>query len=159
MSLTDAMTKIAALAEPTANMNAPLASQAAAGAQIFISYAARDHVLADGLDNDLLTHGYSTWWAAHLRPGEAQQKAIIAALEKARAVLVIWTVVSIGSEWVYSEAEYARVRGKLIPLRHTGLDHSAIPPPFNTFFTLDLGDRAGLRTALARLGVRPGLPA
>jgi len=159
MSLTDAMTKIAALAKPAEKMNVPLSSEPAADAQVFISYAARDHALADGLDSDLLAHGYSTWWAAHLRPGEAQQKAIIAALEKARAVLVIWTMVSIGSEWVYSEAEYARVRGKLIPLRDTGLDHSAIPPPFNTFFTLDLGDRAGLRTALSRLGVRPGVPA
>src|SRR5262245_22770920 len=159
MSLTDAMTKIAALARPADGSDAVRPSGPAREADIFISHASADRALAGVLEGALLADGYSTWWAGHLLAGEAQHRSIIAALEKARAVVVVWTAVSIGSDWVYSEAEYARSRGKLVPLRAEGLSHAAIPPPFNTCFTLDFGDQAGLGATLDRLGVRPRLPA
>jgi hypothetical protein len=159
MSLTDAMTKIAALAIPADGSDAVPPPRPTRNADIFISYASADRALAETLESTLAADGYGTWWAGHLLAGEAQHRSIIAALEKARAVIVVWTAVSIGSDWVYSEAEYARGRAKLVPLRAEGLSHAAIPPPFNTCFTLDFGDQAGLRAALDRLGVRPRLPA
>lgn len=157
MSLTEAMKrgirKFDAATEPVASRRQYLEGTP----DIFISYATGDHALAESLDRDLRDDGYATWWAANLIAGDASHIAITTALDRASAVIAIWTPLSIRSAWVRGEAERARVRDKLVPVCARTLRFEDVPPPFNTIHTLDLSDRVALRAALDRLGLPPRL--
>lgn len=182
MSLTEAMSRIAALQRATTRAGrdggvteaAPraLSSQPAdqpadrpadrpadQTVDVFISYAMPDdEALAAELEYDLAAIGCKVWRAAGLVGGETLHRAIGKALVSARAVIVLWTPHSIELDWVYSEANRARKRGKLIPMRVGGVDHDDIPPPFDTLQTLAYEDRASLVLALKRLGIEAAEP-
>ena len=154
MSLTEAMRRSKLAIDAHAGSLTDRLAGGAVDPEIFISYSQADHAVAEALDRDLREDGYTTWWAATLVGGDASHMAITDALEAARAVIVLWTGVSIRSVWVRGEAERARVRDKLIPVRVLPLDYADIPPPFNTIFTIDCGRQDAVRSALERLGVR-----
>ena len=73
-------------------------------ADIFISYSKKDEPDARLLSAFLEVRGYSVWWDANLEGGDKYRATITAELSKARAVVVIWTKNSVGSDWVQSEA-------------------------------------------------------
>ncbi len=128
-------------------------SNSESAGDIFISYSRADLSLIDALARDLEAEGYSVWWDQKIKGGERFRKATLAAIEAARAVIVLWSEASVDSDWVYDEA--SRAGNKLIPMRLSDLDIGSINPPFGEFHTLLVNDRPGLKAALARLGVLP----
>ena len=71
---------------------------------IFLSYAHGDQARAQRLAAALQRCGYTVWWDALIEGGTRYAKTIDEALEKADAVLVLWSKTSIESDWVRDEA-------------------------------------------------------
>jgi hypothetical protein len=117
-------------------------------ADIFISYSKQDRRLAAKLSTWLEAQGWTTWWDTGLVGGEDFRKVIMAELEKARAVIVIWTDSSIESDWVRSEAGRAQQGRKLIPVKLAHLRYKDIPPPFDVLQTDNIRERAKIKAAV-----------
>ena len=60
--------------------------------------------------------GFSVWWDAALRSGEAFDEAIETALRAAKAVVVLWSPRSVASRWVRAEATMADRNKTLAPV-------------------------------------------
>jgi hypothetical protein len=84
-------------------------------ADIFISYASRDRARAEMLAQALGARGWSIWWDREIPLGKSFDEVIEKALAECRCVVVLWSAVSIASEWVRNEASEAKRRGILIP--------------------------------------------
>ena len=83
---------------------------------IFISYARDDQAVARLYADALEAQGFSVWWDAALRSGEAFDEAIEAALRAAKAVIVLWSPRSVVSRWVRAEATLADRNRTLTPV-------------------------------------------
>lgn len=95
---------------------------------VFISYARGDSARAEAIMNALEDLGATVFIDQTVRPGNLWTNAILAQLDSARIVLVLWSVNSVGSIWVLGEASKAAQRGVLFPVR---LDESTVPFPFD----------------------------
>src|SRR3954454_3768287 len=107
---------------------------------IFLSYAHGDHAQAQRLAGVLQRGGYTVWWDALIEGGTRYAKTIDEALEKADAVLVLWSKQSIESDWVRDEAAQGRDRHRLVPL---SLDGTQPPLGFRQIQTIDLSHWRG----------------
>lgn len=116
----------------------------ASGTTVFVSYSRADQRRARSIIDTLEKAGYSVWWDGLLAPGERFANSTEAALESARAVVVLWSATSIASHWVHDEATRARDRGVLVPL---SLDGSKPPLGFGQFQTISIGARGAARDA------------
>ena len=85
--------------------------------------------------------------------GEQFRRRIQEELRAARAVVVIWTPESVLSDYVQSEAERARVAGKLIQVRTADVEPADLPPPFDTAHVPVVAERDEIYGALAQLGI------
>src|SRR4029453_689346 len=83
---------------------------------IFLSYASQDRSRVRPLINALERHGWSVWWDRRVLPGKSYDQVIEDALQSARCVVVVWSKVSVQSDWVRTEAEAARQRQILVPV-------------------------------------------
>lgn len=83
---------------------------------IFISYAREDEARAKSLALALQKHGYSVWWDKRIPPGKTWRNVIEEALGEAKCVIVLWSKKSVESSFVQEEAEFAKSRGKLVPV-------------------------------------------
>src|SRR5438477_7133745 len=83
---------------------------------IFISYSREDQAVARRYADALEAQGFSVWWDADLRSGEAFDEAIEAALRAAKAVVVLWSPTSVVSRWVRAEATLADRNKTLVPV-------------------------------------------
>lgn len=125
-------------------------------ASVFVSYSRDDRKRALPVIKAIEDAGYSVWWDGLLGGGERFFQTTEAALEAARAVVVLWSKVSVGSHWVHDEATRGRDHQCLIPV---SLDGTKPPLGFGQFQTIDLShkSRAGdpamdsLITAIAAL--------
>jgi hypothetical protein len=124
-------------------------------ADIFISYAKPDRRLALNLEARLASEGWTVWWDKGLHAGDNYSEAILAEINKARVVIVIWTKSSVRSDWVWAEADRARATGKLIPVKTADLPYSDIPLPFNKQHTEDVADVRSIMAAVVRQLSRP----
>ena len=97
----------------------------ASTATLFLSYARADEAFARRLASALEKAGYTIWWDALIEGGAAFGRSIAEALERADAVLVLWSKTSVESDWVKDEAAQGRERHRLIPLSIDGTQ----PPP------------------------------
>ena len=77
------------------------------------------------------------FWDQHIPPGMNFGEFLDQALRSSRLVLVVWSTVSINSDFVYAEAEFARSRSRLVSCK---IDKCMPKLPFNTFQTADLSD-------------------
>jgi hypothetical protein len=127
-------------------------------ADIFISYAKAARPVTEQLASELQAKGFTVWWDSALVSGESFRSVILSELANARAAIVIWTAASVKSEWVISEADRARRRGILIPVREADVGPDDIPPPFDGLHTDLVTNRPAIDAALARLGVTPAAP-
>ena len=102
---------------------------------IFISYASEDRPQAKVLAEALASEGWSVWWDRTIPTGSRYHQVIEDALRDARCVVVVWTAVSVGSDWVRAEAGEGLARSALVPV---SLDD--VPPPlvFRQIQTADL---------------------
>ncbi len=125
-------------------------------ADIFMSYSRADRARVAPLVAALKAQGWSVWWDPQIVPGQEFDDLIAEEIERARAVIVVWTPASVTSRWVRGEAREAADRGILVPVR---LENARLPIDARAIHTTDLDDWEGdadsapfqaLVTALAR---------
>lgn len=102
---------------------------------IFFSYARADHARAMPIIKLIEQAGFSVWWDGLLEGGERFSRTTEDALDRARAVVVLWSKTSVQSHWVHDEATRGRDRRILVPL---SLDRSPPPLGFGQFQVIDL---------------------
>lgn len=103
--------------------------------EVFISYSSHDRDKVEKLAYALSKSGFNVWWDRALLPGDSYEGSIEVALKQAKAVIVCWTQNSIASDWVRSEADDARVNGKLLPIF---MEEVPLPKPFDRIHTENL---------------------
>ena len=109
-------------------------------ADVFISYARADKTRVAPLVAAIEAQGWSVWWDPEIAPGQEFDDKIDAELDAAKAVLVVWTPVSVASRWVRGEAREGAERGKLVPVR---LDDARLPIDVRAIHTTDLDGWGG----------------
>jgi TIR domain-containing protein len=128
-------------------------------ADIFISYAKADRPLALKLAAMLEAEDWTTWWDTNLAAGDDFGPKITPELDRARAVIVIWTDTSTKSRWVRPEANRASKQDKLIPIKLPRLTYDDLPQPFDLLQTENIGEedkiKAIVDAQLAKPAVEP----
>ncbi len=107
----------------------------ARGSSIFFSYARDDRARALVIIKLIEQAGFSVWWDGLLEGGERFSRTTEDALNRAKAVVVLWSKTSVQSHWVHDEATRGRDRRILLPL---SLDGTSPPLGFGQFQVIDL---------------------
>ena len=102
---------------------------------IFVSYSRTDQARALPIIQMLQQAGFNTWWDGLLEGGERFSHTTEDALNRAKAVVVLWSKTSVQSHWVHDEATRGRDRGTLVPLSLDGVEP---PLGFGQFQVIDL---------------------
>jgi len=110
------------------------------GAQVFISYARSTEAVAEAAAAALRAEGYEVWRDDALPAHRPYDEVIAERLDRADAVLVLWSADAVQSQWVRSEANRARERRKLVQAR---LGRAALPMPFDQIQVAELGSWTG----------------
>jgi TonB family protein len=107
---------------------------------VFISYARSDarrvRLIAEGLHHE----GFKVWWDPKIKPGKKWHKEIKAALERAAAVVTVWSPAATASKFVLAETHAAQDQHKLFPVQIKACEP---PVPFNMVEAADLADWTG----------------
>jgi hypothetical protein len=103
-------------------------------ADIFISYARKDHAKTQWLASALEAKGWRVFWDRTIPPGKTWREYIGTELHIARCVIVIWSKASVTSEWVLEEADEGKERKILVPVLF-----DKVEPPLG-FRSLQFGD-------------------
>jgi TolB-like protein/Tfp pilus assembly protein PilF len=111
-------------------------------ATLFLSYSHADDAKARRIATALEEAGYTVWWDALIEGGAAYAKSIGSALETADAVIVMWSVNSVESDWVRDEAAQGRDRHCLIPI---SLDGARPPLGFGQYQVIKFRNWRGRR--------------
>src|SRR5574337_1288799 len=104
-------------------------------ADVFISYARADKARVAPLVAAIEARGWSVWWDPEITPGQEFDDQIDAEIDAAKAVLVVWTPISVASRWVRGEAREAAERGILVPVR---FEQARLPMDVRAIHTTDL---------------------
>jgi adenylate cyclase len=104
-------------------------------ADIFVSYSRTDKARVAPLVAALEAEGWSVWWDPEIAPGQEFDTLITTELRAARAVIVVWTPVSVSSRWVRGEARAAADRQVLVPVRFVAAE---LPLDVRAIHTTDL---------------------
>ena len=107
---------------------------------IFLSYGHGDEATARRFAESFEREGFSVWWDASLRSGDAFDATIEAALRSAKAVVVLWSAISVQSRWVRAEATLAERNKTLMPVM---IEHCDRPIMFELMHTTDLSQWNG----------------
>jgi adenylate cyclase len=83
---------------------------------VFLSYNRGDQEVARRFAQGLEAQGFSVWWDATLRSGEAYDEVTENALKTAKAVVVLWSQKSVVSRWVRAEATIGDRNKTLVPV-------------------------------------------
>ncbi|MGN6850565.1 MAG: TIR domain-containing protein [Sphingomicrobium sp.] len=102
---------------------------------IFVSYARSTERQAHQIADALRASGYQVWRDDQLPAHRSYAEVIEERLKAAKAVVVVWSLEAIGSQWVRAEADRAREAGTLVQLT---VDGSLPPIPFNQIQCADL---------------------
>lgn len=109
-------------------------------ATVFLSYSRDDRAVARKLAAALQHSGYIVWWDELIEGGASFASSIAEALDKADAVIVLWSQASAQSDWVRDEAAQGRERHRLVPL---SLDGTKAPLGFRQYQVIDLSKWRG----------------
>lgn len=107
-------------------------------ADVFLSYSRHDLRRARPVIDALEAAGLSVWWDRRLVGGSEFSKEIRKELNRAEAVVALWSNRSVNSPWVLDEAGRARDTGRLIP---ASIDGTEPPLGFGQIQTIDLSRR------------------
>jgi hypothetical protein len=86
-------------------------------ADLFLSYTHQDTNRAETLARLLEDAGLTVWWDRQMVPGDKIHDVVDEEIEKAKAVIVLWSPISVKSDWVRGEAQTAHELAKLIPIK------------------------------------------
>ena len=109
-------------------------------ADVFISYARSTEKQGQAVADALKALGYSVWIDDQLPAHRNYSHVIEEELDRAKAVLVVWSAEAARSDWVMDEAERAREQRKLVQVR---LDKTRLPMPFGRLQCAELGGWTG----------------
>jgi adenylate cyclase len=109
-------------------------------ADVFVSYARSDKSRVAPLVAAIEAKGWSVWWDPEITPGQEFDDQIDAEIDAAKAVLVVWTPMSVTSRWVRGEAREAAERGILVPVR---FEQARLPMDVRAIHTTDLDEWHG----------------
>ncbi len=109
---------------------------------VFVSYSREDQARALPIIQLIEAAGFATWWDGLLEGGERFSHTTEDALNRAKAVVVLWSKAAVQSHWVHDEATRGRDRRVLVPL---SLDGSDPPLGFGQFQVINLA-RAKITT-------------
>jgi hypothetical protein len=87
-----------------------LSTLEAAVADIFLSYAKADRARARTITGVLESCGWSVFWDTKISAGDDWRRVVQSELDRAGAVVVLWSHTSVESTWVLEEAERGRPR-------------------------------------------------
>ncbi|MGH8127436.1 MAG: TIR domain-containing protein, partial [Gammaproteobacteria bacterium] len=104
---------------------------------VFVSYARSDKARVAPLVAAIEARGWSVWWDPEITPGQEFDDQIDAEINAAKAVLVVWTAISVASRWVRGEAREAADRNILVPVR---FEQARLPMDVRAIHTTDLDD-------------------
>jgi adenylate cyclase len=107
---------------------------------VFISYARSTEKQAQAMAEAFRKLGRSVWIDEQLPAHRNYSHVIAEELNRAAAVLVIWSAEAAMSDWVMDEAERAREQHKLVQVR---LDKTRLPMPFGRIQCADLSEWTG----------------
>ena len=107
---------------------------------VFVSYARSTENEARILCDALRSRGYDVWRDDELPAHRAYGEVIEERLKSAKAVVVIWSLDALRSQWVRAEADAAREAGTLVQL---SVDGTMPPMPFNQIQCADLRSWGG----------------
>ncbi len=96
-------------------------------ADIVVSYSSEDRERVRVLATALEKHGWSVWWDRKIPFGKSWPEVIEEQVDAARCIIVLWSVSSVLSDWVRTEAREGKARGILIPVL---IDDVKIPLEF-----------------------------
>jgi TolB-like protein/Tfp pilus assembly protein PilF len=102
---------------------------------VFISYARADERAAKTIIRLIERAGFDVWWDGLIPSGERFSAKISDALERAKAVVVLWSANSGKSNWVQDEAAFGRDRQRLVPI---SIDGSEPPLGFRQLQSVDV---------------------
>jgi formylglycine-generating enzyme required for sulfatase activity len=91
-------------------------------ADIFISYKREEQPIAKKLADALQKKGWTVWWDPEVLTGERFHDIIDKELKKSKCVVVLWSKLSVESQNVKDEANYALKRNKLVPIMIEDVD-------------------------------------
>ena len=116
--------------------NAGLARQTPMS-DVFISYKSEDAVRVAALQLALKAADLNIWWDKEIPGGDQWRQRILAELESAKCVLVVWSEASTSpaADFVIDEANRAKRRGTLLQVR---IDDVSLPLGFGEHQALDL---------------------
>ncbi|KAB2915813.1 MAG: toll/interleukin-1 receptor domain-containing protein [Hyphomicrobiaceae bacterium] len=137
------------------SLEGPLTFAPRPPADIVVSYSRHDRAIAEPLVAYLRAQGFNVWWDRELYSGEDLHDAIVAALDAAKAVVVIWSDAAVASMWVRDEARRAARKNKLITAHVPSFDLDKIPLGFGERRCDNVEDRDQIVRALAWFGVLP----
>ena len=129
-------------------------------ADIFVSYADEDRERAEVIVKALEVEGLKVFWDRKLVAGETYRQVLAKELVSARCVLVLWSQVSVVSDWVIDEADEGKKNGRLVSVR---IDEVPLPLGFRQIQAVTLIDWSGQvadeNFQLLLRGVRSFVPA
>ncbi len=132
---------------------------------IFVAYKNEEFSRVEGIIAALSRIGYDPWWHHKLLPGDIFDKEIETIIADVSVGIVVWSHLSVHSNWVRGEAIALQKRGVLIPVAIDELKGLKIPVVFQTNHTLDLSNWNGdendpvFLTLLAAIKERGATPA
>ena len=83
---------------------------------VFISYVNEDRLKAHSLAKILEQANWSVWWDRRISAGQPWETTILAQVNAAKCIVVLWSRESVKSEWVRREAAVGDEKGNLIPV-------------------------------------------
>lgn len=117
---------------------------------IFISYSQKDREDVCILALLLESRGYDVWWDKNLEAADDFQEEILLALNRAKAVVVLWSANSFDSKWVRAEAAIGMDDSKLVPIQHASLHLRDLRPPFNVLHSVPIDDELAVLAAVEK---------
>jgi len=101
-------------------------------ADLFLSYAHQDTKRAETLAKLLEASGLTVWWDRRMVAGDKIHDVIDEEIEKAKFAIVLWSRVSVKSDWVRGEAQTAHELTKLVPIK---LEECKLPINYRVIHT------------------------
>jgi hypothetical protein len=104
-------------------------------ADIFLSYTRTDRGKVAPIVALLEARGWSVWWDRRIDAGEQWDEVIEREINAAGCVMAVWSVESVASRWVRTEASGGLDRGILVPVL---IDRTRPPLEFRRVHAIDL---------------------